>query len=267
MNTPLEGNNNRRPDWAIMVHNEPNESLEIMSTTAEDARESAEPLAREATSRGARKSAGPSGVVVRSLREGALWVFSALALILLVALLSYDRNDPSFQTTGEAGPVNNLIGPIGAQISGLLVLLFGRPSFLFPIMIAMAGWVLFSKHEGSQHTSRATLWFRFAGFVVTLLTSCGLATLHFTSRVYPSSAGGVVGEIVGRGSVAGLGFLGATLLLLALWLAGVSLFSGLSWIEVMDRVGRFILQGYDRLVSRAMQRREIRAGREVKELR
>src|SRR5215831_15427366 len=165
MNTPLEGNNNRRPDWAIMVHNEPNESLEIMSSTAEDARESAEPLVREASSRRARKSAGPSGVVVRSLREGALWVFGALALILLLALVSYDRNDPSFQTTGEAGPVNNLIGPIGAQIAGLLVMLFGRPSYLFPVMIAMAGWVLFSRRDDNQHTSRATLWFRFAGFI------------------------------------------------------------------------------------------------------
>ena len=77
--------------------------------------------------------------VVRSLREGALWVFGALALIVLAALISYDRNDPSFATTGEPGPVSNLIGPLGAHLSGLLVLLFGAPSFLFPIMIALAG--------------------------------------------------------------------------------------------------------------------------------
>ena len=113
-----------------------------MSSTAESARDSIE--AESPPPRRAKKSAGLSGVVVRSLREGALWVFGALALILLVALLTYDRNDPSFQTTGEAGPVNNLIGPIGAQIAGLLVMLFGRPAYLFPIMIGLAGWVLFS---------------------------------------------------------------------------------------------------------------------------
>ena len=73
--------------------------------------------------------------VVRSLREGALWVFGALAFIVLAALLSYYRNDPSFATTGEPGPISNVIGPFGAHLSGLLVLLFGAPSFLFPIMI------------------------------------------------------------------------------------------------------------------------------------
>src|SRR5215510_4084083 len=123
-----------------------------MSTTAENAHDSAEEDIREAAPRRSRKSAGLSGVVVRSLREGALWVFGALALILLVALLSYDRNDPSFQTTGEVGPVNNLIGPIGAQVAGLLVMLFGRPAYLFPIMIGLAGWVLFN-NRGEPETS------------------------------------------------------------------------------------------------------------------
>ena len=56
--------------------------------------------------------------VVRSLREGALWVFGALALIVLAALITYDRNDPSFATTGEPGPIGNLIGPLGAHLSG-----------------------------------------------------------------------------------------------------------------------------------------------------
>ncbi len=237
-----------------------------MSSTAESAHDSLETVAPAATRRG-KKSTGVSGVVVRSLREGALWVFGALALILFVALLSYDRNDPSFQTTGEAGPVNNLIGPIGAQLSGILVMLFGRPAYLFPVMIGLAGWILFSGVSEKDKASRATLWFRFAGFAATLFTSCGLATLHFSSASYPNSAGGVLGELVGSGTVVGLGFLGATLLLLALWLAGVSLFSGLSWIEVMDRVGRTILTAYEWGRARLAAQRELKAGREVKELR
>src|SRR5712671_2635693 len=113
-----------------------------MNSTADTADESLDATETRIVRRRASKSPGLSGVVVRSLREGALWVFGALALILLVALLSYDRNDPSFQTTGEAGPVNNLIGPIGAQIAGLLVALFGRPAYLFPLMVGLAGWVL-----------------------------------------------------------------------------------------------------------------------------
>jgi DNA segregation ATPase FtsK/SpoIIIE, S-DNA-T family len=205
--------------------------------------------------------------VVRSLREGALWVFGALALIVLAALISYDRNDPSFATTGEPGPVSNLIGPLGAHLSGLLVLLFGAPSFLFPIMIALAGWVLYEQRDKSEAQSRATLVFRGIGFLLTLITSCGLASLHFAPRSYPNSAGGVLGSFVGHGLQSGLSFLGATLLLLALWLAGVSLFAGLSWIEVMDRTGRGTLKAIDWVMARIDTAREIKAGKEVKEAR
>jgi S-DNA-T family DNA segregation ATPase FtsK/SpoIIIE len=212
-----------------------------------------------------RTGLGPT--VIRSLREGALWVFGALALIVLAALVTYDRNDPSFATTGEPGPISNVIGPLGAHLSGLLILLFGAPSFLFPIMIALAGWLLYQDRGRGGAQSRAALAFRGAGFVLTLITSCGLASLHFTIESYPNSAGGVLGLFVGNGLEAALSFLGATLLLLALWLAGVSLFSGLSWIEMMDRTGRAVLNGLDWLRDRITSAREIKAGREVKEAR
>ncbi len=205
--------------------------------------------------------------VVRSLREGALWVFGALALIVFAALATYDRNDPSFATTGEPGPLSNVIGPLGAHLSGLLVLLFGAPAFLFPIMIGLVGWLLYQDKSKSDAQSRATMAFRGLGFLLTLATSCGLASLHFTIESYPSSAGGVLGSLVGEGLEAGLSFLGATLLLLALWLAGVSLFAGLSWIEVMDRIGRGTLNGIDWLKRRISSEREIKAGRELKESR
>ncbi|MBC7984371.1 MAG: DNA translocase FtsK 4TM domain-containing protein, partial [Candidatus Obscuribacterales bacterium] len=221
----------------------------------------------EASQKQLRKSAPLGNAVTRSLREGALWVFGALALILFVALVTYDRNDPSFATTGEPGPVNNLIGPVGAQLAGLLVMLFGRPAFLFPVMLGVTGYLLFAGRKETERLSRMALVLRAAGFVTTLITSCGLAAMHFASASYSSSAGGVLGESVRAGFVAGLGFLGATLLLLALWLAGVSLFSGLSWLEVMDRVGRWSLNSFDWGRARIAQQRELRTGREHKEQR
>lgn len=205
--------------------------------------------------------------VVRSLREGALWVFGALALIVLAALLTYDRNDPSFATTGEPGPISNVIGPLGAHMAGLLVLLFGAPAFLFPVMIAFAGWLLYRDRTKDDAQSHATLAFRGFGFLLTLATSCGLASLHFTIGSYPDSAGGVLGSLVGQGLDSGLSFLGATLLLLALWLAGVSLFIGHSWIEVMDATGRATLRAFEWLTARLSTAREIKQGREVKEAR
>ena len=205
--------------------------------------------------------------VVRSLREGALWVFGALALIVLAALATYDRNDPSFATTGEPGPLSNVIGPLGAHVAGLLVLLFGVPAFLFPVMIALTGWLLYQDRAKSDVPSKATMIFRGLGFLLTLATSCGLASLHFTLDSYPSSSGGVLGSMVGQGLESGLSFLGATLLLLALWLAGVSLFLGLSWIQVMDRIGRATLNGMEWLRRKVTSEREIKAGREAKEVR
>jgi len=205
--------------------------------------------------------------VVRALRESALWVFGALALILFAALASYDAGDPSFSSTGEPGPVTNVIGPVGAWLAGLLVMLFGRPAFLFPLMLGFAGWMLFKERDARELPSRATLAFRGVGFLLTLVTSCALATLHFEQGAYPSTAGGVLGALVGNGLASALSFLGATVLMLALWLAGVSLFVGVSWIEVMDRTGRSTLGALDWLQARLLRARDRRAGREVREAR
>ena len=220
------------------------------------------------TSQSARKSGdtGLSGLVSRALRESALFVLGALALILLVALASFDAADPSFYTTGEPGPVANWIGPVGASIAGFLMGLFGRPAFLFPIMLALTGWMVFRGEQGDAQ-NRASLAFRIGGFVLTLLTSCGLATLHFSSEGYPNTAGGVLGDIIGTGLLHGLNILGATLLLLALWLAAVSLFAGVSWIEVMDRVGHWVLKSIEWAQTRWQEAQDKKVGRESKEAR
>ena len=105
------------------------------------------------------------------------------------------------------------------------------------------------------------------GFLVTLITSCGLASLHFNADSYPNTAGGVLGAFTAGGLEHSLSFLGATLLLLALWLAGVSLFAGVSWIEIMDRIGRWTLTGFEWLSARISTARQIKQGREVKEAR
>jgi len=83
-----------------------------------------------------------SAAVARSLREGTLWVLAALALLLLLALVSYHTRDPSFLDTGEPGPVGNWIGPVGAWLAGFFLFLFGRPAYLFPVMLAYTGWLV-----------------------------------------------------------------------------------------------------------------------------
>ncbi len=209
---------------------------------------------------------GLSGVVARALRESALFVLGSLALILLIALLTFDVADPSFYTTGEPGPVNNWVGPVGASIGGFLMGLFGCASFLFPVMLAIFGWFVF-RGERVDNQSRSSLAFRIGGFVLTVLTSCGLGTLHFSGADYLNTAGGVLGDIIGTGLLHSLNILGATLLLLALWLAAVSLFIGVSWIEIMDRIGFWVLAGADWLQQRWQDAQDRKVGRESKEAR
>jgi DNA segregation ATPase FtsK/SpoIIIE, S-DNA-T family len=208
-----------------------------------------------------------SAAVARSLREGTLWILCALALLLLLALLSYHSHDPGFSDTGEPGPVSNWIGPVGAWLAGFFLFLFGRPAYLFPLMLVYAGWLVQREWALPDARSRLNSLLRAAGFALTVFTSCGLATLHWDGSVLPNSAGGVLGELVGRGSAKGLSFLGATLLLLGLWLAGVALFLGVSWFEIMDQLGALVLRGVDWLRTKIEQRRELAFGQQRKQAR
>jgi DNA segregation ATPase FtsK/SpoIIIE, S-DNA-T family len=203
--------------------------------------------------------------VSRALREGALWVLGALAVILLAALVTYDPHDPAFSSTGDGRTIGNAIGPVGAWVSDVFYFLFGKPSYLFPLMLAYAGWSILRPRD--EPMTRTTLLLRGAGFVLTLATSAALATLHFSAGRLPETAGGVLGAALGGLLADALSFLGATLLLLALWLAGVSLFIGVSWLAIMDATGRFVLNGLDAARAGIAALRLRREGRRVKQAR
>ncbi len=205
--------------------------------------------------------------MARSLREGTFWVASALALLVVLSLVSYHARDPHFGDTGEPGPVGNWIGPVGAWSSGSLFFLFGRPAYLFPCMLFYAGWLVHTDKSLPDARARLNTLLRAGGFLLTLATSCGLATLHWDGTAFPNSAGGVLGELVGRGSAAGFRFLGATLLLLGLWFAGVALFLGVSWFEIMDKLGAATLGAIDWAQAKLDQRRELASGQQRKQAR
>ena len=185
--------------------------------------------------------------VARSVREAALWVFAASAIIMLVALMTYDSRDPGFSHTGDGQAIRNQIGSAGAWFSDVTFSLFGTPAFLFPALVMLGGWFIFSARDVSGPLDRTVMGTRFAGFLLTLATSCALAMLHFQDLGLPQSAGGALGELIGGACLSVLGPLGSTLILLALWLAGVSLFTGMSWLDAMDSIGGSVLNAIDRL--------------------
>jgi S-DNA-T family DNA segregation ATPase FtsK/SpoIIIE len=218
-----------------------------------------------------------SAAVVRALREGTLVVFGAVALVLFLALVSFQPQDAFYFDTGAtpdaSGPhrIANWIGPAGAWVAGALVYLFGRPAYLFPVVLAYAGWLVHKERFMPDPHMRANTMLRTLGFALTLVTSCGLATLNWSPYVIQKSpqavltAGGVLGEFAGDGGGKALGWIGATLLLLGLWFAGVALFLGMSWFKVMDGLGAWVLRTIEWTITYVEQRRELSSGQQRKQ--
>ena len=183
--------------------------------------------------------------MAKTTREGALSVFVALSIILWFALFTYDSTDPTFSQAGGSGEINNGVGRFGALIAGLLFELFGRPAYLFTIVIFYFGWMIFRDRSRSEPFTRGDLALRSGGFLITLLSSSGLATLHFSAAGFNETAGGIIGQIVGPNLVLLMKELGASLLMFFLWVAALPVFLGISWLTVMDKIGRWCLVGYE----------------------
>ena len=199
--------------------------------------------------------------VHRSLREGALYVFGALALILWYALFTYDPADPGFSHATTDATVRNGVGTVGAYTADLLFSFFGRPAYLFTLMVFYLGWMLYREQKTQIELTKLDFGLRFAGFVATLITSCALSALHFSAEGFTNSAGGIIGQAVGGGLVSVMKLLGASTILFCLWVASVSLFLGFSWINVMDKVGHWCLVGYEKAVLKFGELRDKAEGR------
>jgi hypothetical protein len=149
------------------------------------------------TSQSAKPAARISAQVGRTLREGALWVFGSLSLILWVALFSYDPADPGFTQASGSGEVHNSIGTAGALVADLLFNFFGRPAYLFTVMVFYLGWMIYREQKTQQALTKADYALRVGGFIATLITSCALASLHFSPDGFRETAGGIVGPARG----------------------------------------------------------------------
>ncbi len=175
----------------------------------------------------------------RGLRESVLLVLTALGAYFMLALLSYDRSDPGWILADGGQAVNNLGGKAGALLADLFFFLFGYPSYLAPLMVIYSGWLLYRGGPGAM--DYRMLGLRWAGFLLTLAAGCGLATLHFHSYFLQGTAGGILGSLVGSSFLSVFNFVGATLLLLALFFAGITVFSRFSWLWLVDMTGRYFL--------------------------
>ena len=208
-----------------------------------------------------------TAAVHRGLRESAFLALGVIAIVMFAALASYSPEDPGYTTTGDSAVVHNRVGPIGAWLSDVLFFLFGRPAYLFPIMLVVACFALMRNRGKEEPASRANNTVRVAGFVLVVAASCGLAALHWDDGSLHFTAGGVVGAVIAKHLVAGVQDLGATLLLLAAWMGGLSLAFGVSWLTIMDRLGAWTWQGIGWARARRWLARDVAQGRERKQAR
>ncbi|MFI8382524.1 DNA translocase FtsK [Pseudomonas sp. NPDC079086] len=176
------------------------------------------------------------------LKEGALIGLGALCLYLWMALLTYDAADPGWTHTSNVEQVQNAAGRAGAWFADILFMALGYFAYLFPLLLAVKTLQVFrGRHQPWQWSGWLFSW-RLIGLVFLVLSGAALAYIHFqASSSMPASAGGALGESLGQLAITALNVQGSTLLLIALFLFGLTVFTDLSWFKVMDLTGKITL--------------------------
>ena len=177
------------------------------------------------------------------LREGALIGFVAIFLYLLISLDSYDQTDPGWSSTGSGLPIKNSGGPTGAWIADVFYSLFGYMAYLFPVMIGYRAWILFRHRYEVHNFDWASLTVRVIGLSLVMVSSTALAMIIDQGNTgLPFGAGGVLGETIGSSAIDAFSVFGGRLILVATLLFGVTIFTDLSWLKLMDNLGALTLQ-------------------------
>ncbi|MBK8162202.1 MAG: DNA translocase FtsK 4TM domain-containing protein [Gammaproteobacteria bacterium] len=224
----------------------------------------------QATRKNAKTTAAAETHHHHGLREGALFVLGAIAIYLLLSLATYSNDDPGVSYS----PINpdrvaNAGGFVGAWLASALLHGFGYFAYLFPILIAYGGWLLYRglPDRDSPFAMRSYI-LTGIGFVLTILAGDGIATLHFGSaqEAYPtdSGPGGILGSVLSGSLIAPFSFIGTTLFLLALFMTGITLATGLSWFALMDRLGAAAMGVAGRLQDYIAERREENTVRQLR---
>jgi S-DNA-T family DNA segregation ATPase FtsK/SpoIIIE len=229
---------------------------------------SAKVVKKQARSQVKAQREGLSDELKRRLREAGALLLLPLALYLLVCLLSYNDQDPSWGHMGIAERATNFGGSVGANIANLLRYIFGLVSYCFPLLLLALG-IQVLRARGERIVAPWEPSLRLIGFVFFFITGPALVYLNVDSPVLPEGPGGIVGKWVGHGLHRAFGDKGAPLLLLAVFLIAVTLATGLSWFKLMDVTGQGVVRlggwfsGKMRRAPEVMAARNARAEREV----
>ena len=221
-------------------------------------------LSEKTSPRAARNPLPPKlAALVREFRWFALL---ALALYLLLVLYTYDRADPGWSHgVSDMGSIRNAGGRVGAWVADVMLMLFGLSAYWWVAFAGALIWWGFRRIEVVADGDQRSYAVAAVGFAVVLATSCGLEAIRLYSMkvALPQAPGGLLGAMVGGSLAQALGFTGATLILLMLFAAGLSLLTGVSWLTVIERVGGWAETAYALLVRKWQERQDRRAGEQA----
>ncbi|MFN8696267.1 MAG: DNA translocase FtsK [Burkholderiales bacterium] len=203
--------------------------------------------------------------VARLLREAGWIVLLALAAYFALIFATHSAKDAGFFFSGTGAPVANKGGVAGAWLSNFFLGVFGLSAWWW-VVLAVYGVVrLFSRVEASGIFERRNIVIALIGFLVLLVASSSLEALrlHSMKAALPNGPGGVIGILLAGGIEKALGFVGGTVLLLAVCAASLSVFTGLSWIRLSERVGGLVEMAFEAIKGRAEAKRDREAGEQA----
>ncbi|KAA0016257.1 DNA translocase FtsK [Salinicola corii] len=198
-------------------------------------------------------------------REGAVILLLAICVFLLLALFSYTPTDPGWSHSGPDQSVSNWMGKIGAWLSDVLYSLFGASALWWPGMFGLGAWRLMRQTQVQIAWDPMALAVHTGGLLLLLLSTTTLGDLHFYSAAsdLPNQAGGILGRGIANSLTSLVGVRGTTLIAIAAFMSGFTLFTGMSWLTVMDELGSSLNRLFHWMKSRASERREARESRRL----
>jgi len=176
----------------------------------------------------------------RRLLEALLILVSLSAVWLMAALLSFNPSDPSWSQTAWHEPIHNLGGVPGAWLADTLFFIFGVMAYTIPVIIIGGCWFAYRHRASEDYIDYFAVSLRMIGALALLLTSCGLAAIN-ADDIWYFASGGVIGSLLSTTLQPLLRSSGGTLALLCIWAAGLTLFTGWSWVTIAEKIGSVIL--------------------------
>ena len=176
----------------------------------------------------------------RRLLEAMLILVVLFAVWLMAALLSFNPSDPSWSQTAWHEPIHNLGGAPGAWLADTLFFVFGVMAYTIPVIIVGGCWFAWRHRSNDDYIDYFAVSLRLIGVIALILTSCGLAAINVDDIWYFAS-GGVIGSLLSTAMMPLLNSSGGTIALLCVWGAGLTLFTGWSWVSIAEKIGSVVL--------------------------